>query len=325
MSRGAPKKVSELLNKAKESALLAVDIYNKPQTSFKSSGFIVLMCIAWTSLLHSIFEKQKTKYFYRKKDSIRFEKIDGENKAWELKKCAKEFFKDENHPIYKNIVLFYELRNKIEHRFLPEIDSKILSECQAFILGFEKVLVEEFGDEYTLLEGAYIPLQLSYGMRKLPKTKESKNILSFIENYRNSLSTDIVNSQDFAYKIYVMPNVGNHRNSSDAAINFIKIDEKNPEEIKKYNDSIIAIKQQKIQVANQGQLKPSMVVAKIKEKTGAEKKIYWHTQMWKKYKVRESKDTCNTKYCQYDEPHKDYIYTEKWVSYLIQEENLNSN
>ncbi len=323
MSRGAPKKVSELLNKAKESALLAVDIYNKPQTSFKSSGFIVLMCIAWTSLLHAYFEKEKIKYFYRKKNSNIFEKIDGENKAWELKKCAKEFFKNENDPVYKNIVLFYELRNKVEHRFLPEIDSKILSECQAFILGFEKLLVKNFGDKHTLLEGAYIPLQLSYGIRKLPKTKESKNILSFINDYRNSLSTDIVNSQDFAYKIYVMPNVGNHRNSSDAAIKFIKIDESNPQEIEKYDKSIVAIKQQKVQVANQGRLKPGMVVTKIQEKTGITKTIHWHTQMWKKYRVRESRDTCKTEYCQYDEPHKDYIYTEQWVDYLIEKENLN--
>lgn len=323
MSRGVPKKVSELLNKAKESALLAVDIYNKPQTSFKSSGFIVLMCIAWTSLLHAIFEKQKIKYFYRKKNSNRFVKIDGENKAWELKKCAKEFFEDENNAVYKNIVLFYELRNKVEHRFLPEIDSEILSECQAFILGFEKVLVENFGDEYTLLEGAYIPLQLSYGIRKIPNTKESDKILSFIKEYRNSLSNDIVNSQDFAYKIYVIPNVGNHRNSSDVAINFIKIDENNSKEMDKYNTSIIAIKQQKIQVANQGQLKPGMVINKIEENTGIKKTIHWHTQMWKKYKVRESKETCKIEYCQYDEPHQDYIYTEEWVNYLIEKENLN--
>lgn len=322
MSRGIPKKVFKLLSKAKESALLAVDIYNKPQTSFKSSGFIVLMCIAWTSLLHSIFEKQKIKYFYRKKNSNRFEKIDGENKAWELKKCAKEFFGDENNPVYKNIVLFYKLRNKVEHRFLPEIDSKILSECQAFILGFEKVLVDIFGDEHTLLEGAYIPLQLSYGMRKLPKTKESNSILSFIEEYRHSLSSDIVNSQDYAYKIFIIPNIGNHRNSSDVAIDFIKIDENNSNEMDKYNKSIIAIKQQKVQVANQGQLKPSMVIKKIEENTGIKKTIHWHTQMWKKHKVRESKETCNIEYCQYDEPHKDYIYTEEWVDYLIKKENL---
>ena len=45
--------------------MLAVDVYNKPATSFKSGAYIVLMVIAWTSLLHAIFERRKTPYFYR--------------------------------------------------------------------------------------------------------------------------------------------------------------------------------------------------------------------------------------------------------------------
>lgn len=53
--RGLPYNVKNCLNKARESALLAVETYNKPATSFKSGGYIVLMCIAWTSLFHAIF------------------------------------------------------------------------------------------------------------------------------------------------------------------------------------------------------------------------------------------------------------------------------
>jgi len=50
----------------------------------------------------------------------------------------------------------------------------------------------------------------------------------------------------------------------------------------------------------------------------------WHTQMWKKHKVRpSSKDEdpkkCETQYCQYDELHKDYIYTDEWVDLLVKE------
>jgi type I restriction enzyme, R subunit len=40
MSKRLPIKVSNLLEKAKESALLAVDIYNKPKTSFRAGGFM---------------------------------------------------------------------------------------------------------------------------------------------------------------------------------------------------------------------------------------------------------------------------------------------
>ncbi len=53
-------KVKQLIEKSKNSALLAVEIYNKPRTAFRSSGFIVLMHIAWTSLFHAIFERNNT-------------------------------------------------------------------------------------------------------------------------------------------------------------------------------------------------------------------------------------------------------------------------
>ena len=213
------------------------------------------------------------------------------------------------------------MRNKIEHRFLPEIDAHILGECQAFILGFERILTKEFGDKHTLLDD-YIPLQLSRSVRKIPETKDGKSLLSFINKYRDSLSMDITNSQNFSYKVFIMPNVGNHRNSSDTAIDFIKIDENNSEEMTKYGKSIIAIKQQKIQVANQGRLKPSRVIKEIREKTDIKKTMNWHTTMWKKYKVRSQGKNAKTiiKYCQYDEPHGDYIYTDKWVDFLIETE-----
>lgn len=53
--KGLPLQVKSCLDKALDSALLAVETYNKPAVKFKSGGYIVLMCIAWTSLLHGIF------------------------------------------------------------------------------------------------------------------------------------------------------------------------------------------------------------------------------------------------------------------------------
>ena len=63
--RGLPKQVKNFLDKAIDSALLAVETYNKPAVKFKSGGYIVLMCIAWTSLLHAIFAKKKIKPIYK--------------------------------------------------------------------------------------------------------------------------------------------------------------------------------------------------------------------------------------------------------------------
>lgn len=46
MSKRLPYKVRNMLEKAKESAMLAIEVYNKPATKFRSGGYIVLMCIA---------------------------------------------------------------------------------------------------------------------------------------------------------------------------------------------------------------------------------------------------------------------------------------
>ncbi|MEX1014001.1 MAG: DUF3644 domain-containing protein [Candidatus Paceibacterota bacterium] len=61
MPRGLPKKVKLSLQKARDSALLAVEMYNKPSIKFKTGGYVVMMIIAWTALFHAIFFKRKVK------------------------------------------------------------------------------------------------------------------------------------------------------------------------------------------------------------------------------------------------------------------------
>ena len=57
-----PEQVDELVVKARDSAVLAVDIYNRPIVAFRSQGYIVMMIIAWTALFHAIYESEKTDY-----------------------------------------------------------------------------------------------------------------------------------------------------------------------------------------------------------------------------------------------------------------------
>ena len=40
MSKRLPFEVKQMLSKARESALLAVEVYNKPATKFKSGGYV---------------------------------------------------------------------------------------------------------------------------------------------------------------------------------------------------------------------------------------------------------------------------------------------
>ena len=45
----------ELVKKAREAILAAVQIYNSPQITFKAESFITLSIIGWTYLLHAYY------------------------------------------------------------------------------------------------------------------------------------------------------------------------------------------------------------------------------------------------------------------------------
>src|SRR3989344_8173044 len=316
-----PVQTKLLLDKARDSALQAISVFNDPRSTFRTGNFTVLMTIAWTALLHSHFEKQKVKYYYKQSNG-RYVKIDGEYRAWDLGESVKNLF-DENDPVRKNIELFVNLRNKLEHRNLPGIDPDLIGECQALVLNFEDWLVQKYGDRFSLIDVMFVPIQLTNSKRVLPKTKIEQKVLQFIKDYRNILTPEIINSQQFSFKAFLVPKIGNHRSSSDIAIEFVKYDENNPQEMEKYEKAIVAIKEKHIPVANTGLFRPSSVLVEL-NKRGIKKTMNWHTTMWQKFKVRpasNSKQKVQTKseYCFYDNAHNDYLYTEGWIDFLVRQ------
>lgn len=327
-----PKKVKELLEKSRDSALLGVDIYNKPATKFRSYGFIVLMNIAWTSLFHAMFERQGIKYFYRKKDSNRYVYVDGEKKAWELSDCINEYFEDRNPPCRENLKFFVRLRNKIEHKFLPALDPEIYGECQALLLNYEKLMTQEFGNEFGLSESLAIPLQLlsinpDWRNKVLKKIQsiEYKTVKEYIDIFRDSLDETVWGNSEYSFRVFLVPKLGNRQTSSDLAVEFVHYDPKKPEEMEKYKNVVAFIKETQTQVVNPGKLKPGDVSQKIRKALGiAFHPSAHHARCWKYYEVRpesnsDQPDKTTTKYCQYDPVHEDYVYTEEWVEFLKSE------
>ena len=150
-------KTKSILKSSIDSALLAVEIYNKPRTEFRTQAFISLMIIAWTRLFHAYFHHTiGAKYFYRKKNSTRYETIDGERKAWELKTCISKYGKL-NEAEKANLKLFIKLRNKIEHRHIEkrELDVLLFGECQALLYNYESLLIKIFFSEWRGMGKVY--------------------------------------------------------------------------------------------------------------------------------------------------------------------------
>ncbi len=91
----------ELVEKSREAALAAVQIFNNPQVTFKSEIFIVLMNIAWTYLLHAYYRKKgiEYRYFELKGKYRHFDHTKaGAYKYWELERCLN----DKNRPVDKD-------------------------------------------------------------------------------------------------------------------------------------------------------------------------------------------------------------------------------
>lgn len=260
--------VRQLLQKAKDAALMAIEYYNKPAVTFKSEGFIVMMCIAWTSFFHAYFFKNKIKPFYRKKENgkrPRFEttieklpngKEIKEKRWWDLSKCVKEFFKTNSDiGVQKNIEFLSQLRNMIVHRNIPELDTVIFAECQACVLNFNDYLRKYFGGKHGVDVFLSFSIQLFNSPRnfldasqKELKSKNATEIVEFIKAFRSSLDTNVFESPQYSFKA-VLIQVKNHASKDALALRFIHekdLDDEQKQTLKNIGIVLIKEKEKKV-------------------------------------------------------------------------------
>lgn len=345
MPRGLPKAVKQCLEKSRDSSLLAIETYNKPAVKFKSGGYIILMVIAWTSLFHAIFFRQKRKPFYKKNN--RFEKKEGDYCYWELSTCIKEYYKaDIANPVRKNLEFFIPLRNMVEHKSLPEIDADIFAECQALLLNYDKLIQKEFGEKFCIRESLSFAIQLFPSSKSLNEAimanPSNKPIVDFIKNYRSTITAETLNTGEYSFKAFLIQ-VANHETKSTLPIQFVAYDKLDEQQKTNVNRVAALVKNKFIQVpvTNKDLLKPGAVVEKVQNALGnpilkkngkdrAKFNMETHTRCWKSYKVRpekraESPERTNSKYCIYDEPNGSYLYTEDWAEFLVEEMSVEYN
>lgn len=318
--------VEALVRKARESALLALHVYNSPATVFRTEGFSVLMVIAWTSLFHAIFEVREVSYFYTEADGTP-KLVDGDKKAWELETCMKQFWMAADHAVRRNLDFFNRLRNRIVHRYVPSIDPHVAGECQALLLNFDEMLVEHFGTYFAIRESLAVPLQTATlrtagqtdALRKL-QARHFDDVKEFVDAYRSHLPSAIYEDQKFTFRVYLVPKTGNHANSSDLAFEFVKYDPTRPEEMAKVQKQIALIKEKQVPVTNANLLSPKQVWTRVHELIGRDFNQHHHRLAWARYGARKpgfDPAACNPKYCVPDPRHRDYGYTEAWVDLLV--------
>lgn len=315
--------VDHLVDKARESALLAVQIYNNPLVAFRTPGYVVQMIIAFTALFHAIFERNGIEYWYKDRKTGQPQIVDGDKKAWELKACLSEFFKGQAKPEVANLKFFMGLRNRIEHRFVPTLDLTLSGKCQALLLNFEELLTTEFGPYFSLGTGLSLALQISsYPQdRQVALSRVQSNhlsmIMKFSEDYDATLPDNIVQSPKYSFRAFLIPKIGNHAKSSDVAVEFVHYDPNDPQQMAQYTKQVGIIRQ--IQGPDPGRHRPMQVVCAIRKRTNIDFSIQHHTNAWKLYGVRpqaKQSEGCKNEFCRYDETFKVFVYTDRWIEFL---------
>jgi hypothetical protein len=325
-----PRRVKRLIAKSRDAALLAVDVYNKPASGFRSHHYMGLMLSAWQSLFHAVFEAEEIKYYYRREDHpLWYRYVDGERQAWNLESCLDAYFGADRPPAWHNLTFFIGLRIHIDQRFLPALDLDIHGECQSLLLNYERLITESFGQRYGLGTSLAIPLQLLTGdsdwrdaILKETRSRDYQAVKAYIDAFQEALDPSIRNNPRYCFRVFLVPKIG--ETLDDSPVEFINYNPDKPEEMDKYHKLVAYIvEERRVPVVNPGKLKPGDVARRVREALAIKfHPSTHHVLCWKHYHIRpdnnsDQPDSTDRRYCQYDAAHNDYVYTEAWVEFLI--------
>jgi len=317
------------LQASKKEACLAVDLYNRSSPERSLEGFIVHMHLAWLYLLHARFEHDGIDFRYWK-DGATLERVDGEPKTWGLTHCLAEEYPDINSPVRRNVEFFIQLRNKIEHRYAELVAVVVAGKTQAHVLNYEEALVEKFGAKESLGDNLRFPVftssltpgaltALKRSHRQLPK-----KLTTFIRDYDAAMPEDVQGDWRYDFRVLLLPQTGPKTNV-DAVVRFVREDEMTEEHRKALDVVQTIVREKVVPVQNKGKYKPGKVAELVEKRLGVRfSASAHHARAWRHYGVRPDRrsthpERTNERYCFWDEPHADYLYTDAWVKKLVKD------
>lgn len=287
------------------------------------------MHLAWLYLLHASFLKDGVDYRYRQSDGRRLIRVDGEPKTWELARCVREAFADDD-PARRNIEFFIRLRNRIEHRYEELLAVVIAGKVQAHVLNFEETLVTMFGGGESMGTVLRFPIFLSSLTQDAVKTLKSthsklpRKMTTFLREYDAELPEHVQADWRYDFRVLLVPQTG-PKTETDAIVRFLREEDMTTEQ-RQARDVVQTITRSKqVPVHNLGRHKPGAVAAKVSRELGFAFSVHGHhTRAWKHYKVRpeggaDHPEQTDSRYCVWDEPHGDYLYTNAWTKKLVKE------
>jgi hypothetical protein len=273
----------ELLLKAREAMIAAVHTFNGAGLTFRAELFIVTAIIAWTYLLHAWFKREGIDYRHRGAGGVIKKTKGGEDCYWELGKCLQH----QRCPVSKgaivNLAFLIELRHEIEHRSTNRIDDAVSAKLQACCINFNDAIIKQFGPQFSLERRLPIALQfVTFDLEQRTLLKRASaltpHINTFLDTFDGELSPDEQNDPAYVYRVAFVPKTANRPSAADAAVEFVKADSDEAQEI---NRILLKEVDKKRYTAKQ--------VCQIMQGEGFPNfNQEHHTRLWKELRARDS-------------------------------------
>jgi len=165
-----------ILQKAKESFCMAIEVYNKPTIQYRVEGFSMFICNAWELMLKAhMINKFGYGSIYYKDNPTRTISIDG---------CIKSVFTNNKDPLRLNLEKIVELRNTSTHFITEEYEMLYIPLFQSCVFNFIAKLSEFHNVDITET--------ISENFLNLSVSTKSFNINEIRAKYPDEISSKLI-------------------------------------------------------------------------------------------------------------------------------------
>ena len=268
----------ELVKKAREAMLTAVQIYNNPQIDFKSELFIVTTVIAWTYLLHAYYRKQKIDY--RQLDRMPGRKKyattpRGAVRLWSLENCLGCSDSPIDPIVKQNLLFLIGIRHEIEHQGTSQVDDQLSAKFMSAALNFNAAIKKHFGDTHSLEKEQAFSIQFSTfdenaAKELLLQTDLPPNIRTYITDFEKDMTDADFNDPRFSFRVAFIRKLANGKATADKLVEFVPAGPTSDEMNRVYVKETEKVK-----------YRPGQIVALMKTEGFPRFTMHEHTELWK--------------------------------------------
>lgn len=274
----------ELLIKAREAMIAAVNTFNSAGLTFRAELFIVTAVISWTYLMHAWFRREGIDYRHTKRqngETVVVTTPNGAEKFWDLAQCLKHARCPIEQGAKQNLLLLLEIRHEIEHRSTSRIDDALSAKLQACCLNFNDAIKSLFGAQYALERRLPIALQFvtfSPDQRAILKKAGSlpRHVETTVDAFEQNLTPEQKADPRFAFRVFMVHKTANRASGADLAVELVP---PGSDVAEKFNIALKEVEKRKYL--------PSEIVATIRGEGWDRFTMDSHTKLWKRLSAKD--------------------------------------